>query len=370
MENKKTKKELESVLNQKITENTTERRENEHEAKRRGYYCGLYISMNYDSVIYAPINGYKLKELPNNKPLTLLKAKEENAMQFVAFANIKAYNDGSDWITFFDITEEKKTTTPSGALPHFGYAMHDARKDEGRLFIVLNKNINSYKIALAKHYQRAEQYKEIPTFKRWNLSAASVEEFDRRHYYALKSWHRLKAEELDKNGYYLPLIREQLKQRADQIRADKKRAQEEQRRAEFLTSDKSHHIRAINDLVKVNKNAIIKLLSYDKIMTCGALSLLSSLKENIQELEKIGANFDKYARYDDPEAKIQDDVLNVREKYLIAITKYNNSALDWCSVGCYQVRGGEVVARYDWIGQPNTCHAGEVTRCAINLKGF
>ena len=370
MENKKTKKELEIVINQKITENTTARREREHAAKRGGYYSGLYISMGYESVIYAPINGYKLKELPNNKPLTLLKAKEENAVQFVAFVNIKSFNDGSDWFTFFDITEEKKTREPSGALPRFGYAMHDARKDEGRLFIVLNKNISFYKIAIAKHYQRAEQYKELPTFKRWNMTAPNIEEFDRRHYRAFNTWHRLQEDELDKSGYYLPLIRQQLKARADQVRAEKKRAREEQSRAEFLASDKSHHIRAIDDLIKVHKGAIIKLLNYDKIMTCGALSLLSTLKENIQELEKIRGNFDKYARYNDPETEIQSDILDIHEKYIIAITKYNNSSLDWCSVGCYQVRGGEVVARYDWIGKAGTCHAGEVVRCVVNLEGF
>ena len=369
MENKKTKKELEIALNQIITENATARRKRNHDDKRRGHYTS-YISMNYDSVIFAPINGYKLKEIPNNKPLTLLKIRQENADQFVAFVNVKAFDDGSDWFVFFDITEEKKTRNPTGALPHLAYAMKDARKDAGRLFVVLNKSIFSYAVALAKHCQRAPQYETIPLFKRWNLSAANIKEFEDRYYRMFKNWHTLQADELDKSGYYLPLFRDPLKKRADQIRAEKKRAAEEQRRADFIASDKSLFLHIISDLINANKRAIIKMLDYNKIMTCGALSLLSTLKENIQKLEKIAANLDQYAKYNDPESEIESDILKIKEAYLIAITKYNNSGLDWCSVSCYQVIRGEVVARYDWIGEPNTCHAGEVVRCAVNLEGF
>ena len=119
-----------------------------------------------------------------------------------------------------------------------------------------------------------------------------------------------------------------------------------------------------------NKSAILKLLNYNEIMKPGAVSLLGILKDNIKDLQKIADDINNYARYNDPIKNIDDDILSIKEKYIIAITRYNETGRDWCGVGCYTVKNGEIVARYDWMGQPNTCHAGEVVRCAVNLAGF
>lgn len=367
MENKKTKKEIAESLNQKIAEKITNHRKGENERKKAGI-INNYISLHYGSIIFSPVGGYTIKELENNKPLTLLKAKENRA-DFVAFVNVRSFSDGGDWFTFFDIGEDKKTVDFCGALPCLGYAWKDARKDAGRIFIVFNKNIEQYRRAIKKHFERSNHiYLEL--CDRWTLSAFDVERFDRLHYEKIKKWHRLAAGELDKSGYYLPLFRGKLAERVAEVKRQKARAKEEQRRADFIASDKSEFIKDIEREQSHNKAAILKLLNYSEIMKPGAVSLLGRLKDNIAELQKIADNINNYARYNDPIKNITDDILSIKEKYIIAITQYNETGRDWCGVGCYSVINGEIVARYDWIGQPNTCHAGEVVRCAVNLSGF
>ena len=81
----------------------------------------------------------------------------------------------------------------------------------------------------------------------------------------------------------------------------------------------------------------------------------------------MAANLNKYSRYADPSAEIESAILRTKELYIIALTKFNNSALDWCSADCYKIEGGEVVARYNWIGSSG-CHADEVVRCPVNIN--
>ena len=367
MENKKTKREIAESLNKKIAEEIANRRKSDQERKKAGI-IKYYISLHYDSVIFSPVGGYTIKELENNKPLTLLKAKENRA-DFVAFVNVRSFSDGGDWFTFFDINEDKKTIDFCGALPHMGYALKDARKDAGRVFMVLNKNIDQYYNATRKHFERTKKM-FLELGDRWTLSAFDVERFDRLHYDKRHQWHRLAAGELDKSGYYLPLFRGRLADRVAEVKRQKAAKAEEQRRAEFIASDKSDILQVIKASQTHNKIAILKLLDYEKIMTRGAVSLLKQLKNNIIDLQKIADDVNKYARYNDPQKEIENDILKIKESYLVAITQYNESGRDWCGVGCYTIKNGEVVARYNWIGQPNTCHAGEVVRCAVNLSGF
>lgn len=367
MENKKTRKEIAESLNKEIAEEITNRRKGDQQRKKAGI-IQYYISLHYDSVIFSPAGGYTIKELENNKPLTLLKAKENRA-DFVAFVNVRSFSNGGDWFTFFDINEDKKTVDFCGALPNMGYALKDARKDAGRIFMVLNKNIDQYYNAIKKHLERSKKI-FLELGDRWTLSAFDVKRFDRLHYDKRHQWHRLAAGELDKSGYYLPLFRGILADRVAEAKRQKAVKAEEQRRADFIASDKSEFIKDIEREQTHNKSAILKLLNYNEIMKPGAVSLLGILKDNIKDLQKIADDINNYARYNDPIKNIDDDILSIKEKYIIAITRYNETGRDWCGVGCYTVKNGEIVARYDWMGQPNTCHAGEVVRCAVNLAGF
>lgn len=173
---------------------------------------------------------------------------------------------------------------------------------------------------------------------------------------------------VDRSGFCVLFYRERMLRRLQALKAEKQRAREEQKRNEFINSDKIFYIKSIQRQINANKNALCKMLDYDKIMTTGAITLLRTLKDNIKELENIQNNLNKYANYKDPEKELEDDILKHHEKYLIAITKYNTCELDWCNVDCYQIKQGEIIAKYDWMGQG--VHAGEVVKMPICLKGF
>ncbi len=371
MENKKTIKELENVTNERIAESITKYRERNHEAKKAGFYWSSgYISAGYESVIFSPLGGYKLKALKNNKPLTLLAAKQSAGGSFVCFANISSFNDNSDNIKFFDITEDKKTVSAGGVVPCcFGCVWHDARKDDGRIFLLLNKNVNNYKIAYKKHLDRAQKWETFTNWERWNANdPRHVEMFDRLNYCVNNSWHRLKIEELDKSGYYLPQHRADLNARLKDLKNKRENERREKSKAQFIASDKSEFFKNIDSLIAKNKNIIEKFLNYESFMKKGALYLLEELRNNIKTLEKLKNNINDYARYNDPEKELNNKILEIKENYIITLTKYNSYDLDWCNNGCYKINGEEVVARYDWIGKPGTLHAGEVVRHPITLN--
>lgn len=350
-----------------------------------------------------PQSEYIIKKLENNKPLTLLKAKNNNFIVFVVFGKYRAVNE-------LDINDDKKAAAANffNISNNCAYKAEQRRKDAEEIFAVYNKHMAEYRKSIADDALKREQRKnnkepkelkkyyytdqsflndllgyktELNIYNGFSHNSLLKHEFDTVDAgtyirYMGKDYPKTTAPTtrrdifnklVDKSGYFVFDYQYKLQQRAEQLRIKRKKDAEEKRRADFIASDKSEFINNINRVKATNKAAIIKLLNYDFIMKDGALTLLTTLKDNIKDLEEMAADLNKYARYEDPSAKIESEILRIKELYIIALTKFNNSALDWCSADCYKIEGGEVVARYSWIGSAG-CHADEVVRCPVNIN--
>lgn len=373
MENKKTIKQLENIINEKIYAYILKYRERNHESKKRGFFWSSgYISAGYESVIFSPINNYKIKELKDNKPNTLLAAKKDAKLTFVCFATISCFNHGEDNIKLFDVNDNKKTVDARGIVPQSmgGCARTDPRKQEGRKFIITNKNATNYLQAYSKHIERAKHRESFTGWERWNACKQyDIEVFDNLNYRVFHNWHRITPEEIDKSGYFKPFFTKSLNERLDKLKAERENQRREKAKAQFIASDKSEHLKIIDELIKQNQNIILSALNrgYNFIMSKGAIYLLSELRDNIAKLNKIKNSINDYARWQDPTKELINDILEVKENYIITLTKFNNYDLKWCQNGCYMVKGGEVIARYNWVGQAGTIHADEVSKCSICL---
>lgn len=370
-----TQQETQMIINAQINTNKTDRQRRVREEIKRGYRQGKYMA--YDVAIFAPSGLYRIKEMPNNKPLTLLKEKNAHPCDFVAFVNVKEYKTSYDneihhRFVYFDITEDKKTKETADFLPK-DYAWRDARKDAGRIFIVLNENIHTYAENLRKHNERADNRQNMTTMavNRWDYSAELKNLF--WHLFYNSNWTTIKDGDLDKSGYYLPYYRDTLKRRAQELHNKREEERREREKVAFCQSDKSNYIKRATELLEKNKTAMEKMMDFNAVMTRGALRLLNELKDNILELQKLKKNLaenpETYARWHDPVGEINAKLKEIQDAYYIAITQHNDADADWCSPSCYKIENGEIIAKYDWIGSAG-CHANEVTKSAIIMGDF
>lgn len=394
MTNKKPIKMLSVELNEKINEQIKARRENLQRYRHDSVYLG------YDIAAFLPVGGYALHELKNNKPLTLLEAKEKYKTIFVCFVAIRSYRDGENCFTCFDINESKKTTSPIKALEMFFSGWGDPRKDGERIAILTNKNISLYFDNVKKHIRRCEEKsifnkndkflycdedfslwerkteKQSITLYGFSYNSLTKTEFDslscayitiggEKINHNCKTRQELYSFMFDKNGYFKLYYQLQLKKAADNVREQKRQEAERIARDNFIKDDKKEIIDSINKEIALCIFAIHNLLNYEKIMCNGAIKCLETLKENIVNLQDLKNNINDYGRYNNPYARIEEKIKESHDIYIIALTLFNNNDKKTFSPSCYKIEDDNIIAIYEWCYKDYPDH---MTKAKINLS--
>lgn len=262
----KTTKQFENEICEKLNEQIIKRRER---LQRRENDNLIKSICGFDCVIFAPLTGYKLRKVENNRPLTLLGEKEKAKQNFVAFVNIKEFENHNceKWTryAFFDISEDKKTIScgyPCVTITHYAY--EDARKDPGEIYILTNKNIQTYKENVKKHAQRERAKHEINENLRFvNIGEKYIFNDIINQSYNYKRgcyrYYSYEANDFDKSGYFVKYRLEDLHERAKKLKAQREQERKEKAQNEYI-NNRVLRGRFINQLTN-SKNDLIKTIN-------------------------------------------------------------------------------------------------------------
>lgn len=285
-----------------------------------------------------PQDGYIIKELENNKPLTLLKAKNKSLVCFVCFSWF--FSDGSPRIDFINIKESKEEYKDNFFLNNGGWDARRVRIDASNIFAIYNKDFNNYKNYVnecnAKRINR-QNNRPLKMLKRycyndtsflngllndfgWNggklhlyngFSHNSLlkHEFDTVEsgfYISYKGIDYPKTTEpttrqnifnllVDKSGYFVFGFQHELKERAKTLKAQREREQAEKNHTEWIGSDHTTESAIINSLLKPIVIMISERLQLEKVLNCETFGELKKLREIYLNL----ADFFKWERFAD-----------------------------------------------------------------------
>ena len=318
----KSTKELEKELNEELNEQTTNAQKRLNESK---YEKLISNYLSYGIRAYLPLRGYKLHRMENNKPLTLLNEKEKHAGDFVAFININQYFYKEEPKTrkiYFDIDENKKTTAARFEL-HDCYAIKDARKDDGEIFLISNKNIKDFSLnygkRIARHKARTftgwERFKLSPDnekyFSMYLLNELYNKDYRNRYYY--------EAADFDKNGYFIKPTRDELKKRADAIKKEKAEQRKKQITKEWRNMNHYEHAQQVNPYTHELKKMIVARLDFESVLNCDKFAELKKLRELYNSFMKQ-YNYNNYENVDEWN-KCLDEKIKEYNFYMRAIKK-------------------------------------------------
>lgn len=287
----KTTKELQQEINKDIFDEILNRRQN---LKGKYYKIHNYIG-GYDLRVFMPLTPYTLRKLQNNKPLTLLNEKEKHPRDFVAFVNINTIktHNGEEWTkkVFFDINQDKKTISCGDWLPT-SYAWKDARKDEGTIYILLNKDIKTRAEKLNKHNQRQKAKEQKNPFDRFPISEKSMDrnwaiarliekKYFHHHYY------NFNINDFDKNGYFVKGIREELTQRAAELKREREQARRERITQEWQQSDHTQQAAEVAPYLAELKTLILEYSDFEKLLIKSNFDILEKLRRLYKDFNSL-----------------------------------------------------------------------------------
>lgn len=322
-----TKKEIIAHISETMAELVKGRRENGCKI-----YRGSYLV--YDVLRFAPVSGYTLEEV-ENKPAKLIEATEKK--YFIAF--ILAYKKPNQEKTYyyeFGYNSRKKET----ATPYYfiyccgGFGRELAKEYNAKIYAVYNKQIEETEKAISKHFERAKQGARFETRERqkigenfcfWDFchysgSAERVETYGKMNQSgtflkingneidSFKNVNDIVAKSFDKSGYFAELWREELRQRAQNLRREKARKKAEENAEKWEKADKSEAKQKImffvNDYYKNMYFSFvkwqIKTNRFDFYARTFAKELGGVINRTIESAEKIEkrfSSFEEVAKY-------------------------------------------------------------------------
>ena len=329
MENKqpkqKTTSELLKIFIDELTQDIKGRRERINKEKRKS---GYYSISGYDIRILMPLTGYKLIKLKDNKPLTLLNAKAQHKGDFVAFLNARTYAtpynpEGYTRKVFFDLDENKKTKGAGDKLST-DYAYKDARKDEGEIYILLNKDIKTFSEKLAKHNQRQALKKGLTGWERWDASTPEKRYnmralIDYKHNNYCGNYYYYEEGDLDKSGYLLRYVRQDLKARAEQVRREKAQKERERKEADWIASDKTKYLEELKPYIKTLKGELLKRLTLESVLDSKTYKELDKIRDLLKDFNALmkAENWRNFERWESEKTQ----TIQEYDFYIMAINR-------------------------------------------------
>lgn len=278
-----------------------------------------------------PLAGYYLKELENNKPNTLLKAKNNN---FVAFVVVCCFDN---WTRFNEININENKKEYDTNFLYFSnncWSANETRKAANKVFAIYNKDWQKsreqHNANILKHQERAKN-PQNPLYKKYYYNDASflnglLNEYNLHIYYGFshnslmrhefdtvaagsyisfngkdypKTTEEMTRQDIfkmlvDKSGYFVFNYRYLLSKRAETLKRQREQERREKAQAEWIKSDHTEQANEIKRYMSALKvNYILPLLDFSKIMEQYAIKSLKILKSIYQDLESL-LNFNEY----------------------------------------------------------------------------
>ena len=293
-----------------------------------------------------PVNGYKMEQLPNNKPLTLINAINNNFVSFICVKHIGGY-----YLKYNEIGINEETKKEY-AREFFNMSSNccDARtvrKECDEIFAIYNKQMPQYlearKQAAEKRNQRAnnqpqKEYKKysytdkdlfndlmnykncLHFYNGFSHNSLLKHEFDTvapGSYISYKGKEYPKTTEpmtrqqffnmvVDKSGYFVLDYRYNLEQRAEQLKRQREQERREKAQNEWINSDHTEQADEIKRYMQALKiNYILPCLGFDELLKDNSIKKMQILKDTYKELGNL-LNFDKFSaeKWQDKKADI------------------------------------------------------------------
>lgn len=278
-----------------------------------------------------PLKGYYIKELENNKPTTLLKAKNKNFVNFVA---VRLFDS---WLKINEIDIDENKTEFSTYLLDISNNCWNAkivRKEASKIFAIYNNDWQTSqeqrKNNVLKRKARAEN-KPAPLHKKYYYSDNSflnglLNEYN-LHIYNGFSHNSLMRHEfdtvatgsyieyrgiaypkttepktrqemfnmlVDKSGYFVLHYRYLLNIRLTQLKYKKEQERKEKAQTEWINSNHTEQTKEIENYLTDLKNSYIKpLLNFDEFLKPYTIKKLDILKGTYKDFKEL-LNFKEF----------------------------------------------------------------------------
>lgn len=269
-----------------------------------------------------PQSGYFIKEIANNKPLTLLNAKSSDFVCFVAFSKYGK-------IKSIDIDENKRELEKD--FFNIDDTCCDAktiRKEATNIYAVYNKQMAQYRaacdlIAKKRRIRAANKITEPISNKKYFYNDKSVfndllESTNNLHFYNF-SYSSLNDEKydrvdgglivkycekeflrtnesttrkevfnfcVDKSGYCVIFFRYKLLKRLETLKANKERERQQKEQAEWIESDKTELTNKVNNILQDLTIKILGRTSMAELLNNLQFDELKKYRELYKRFEK------------------------------------------------------------------------------------
>lgn len=271
-----------------------------------------------------PKDKYFIKEIANNKPLTLLKAKNNNFVCFVVFSDFGKINE-------IDINEEKKEHDKNFfEISNNYWDAATIRKHAVNIYAVYNKQMPQYKKTcelIAKKRAERTQIKDTTPketkryfynnnsifndllksenclhFYNFSYNSLNDEKYDRVDgglivKYCEKEFLRTNESTtrkevfnfcVDKSGYCVIFFRYKLLKRLETLKAKRAKAKEEQERKEWNTSDKTELLKKLQYYVDYISIAINKrIANLESVLDDNLFNELKKYRELLKDFTRL-----------------------------------------------------------------------------------
>lgn len=279
---------------------------------------------------HKPKNGYFIKEIANNKPLTLLKSKDNNFVCFVVFSDFGKINE-------IDINEYKKEYDKNFfEISNNYWDAATIRKHAVNIYAVYNKQMAQYRelceIIAKKRAERTQNKDTTPKeTKRYFYNNNSVfndllKSENCLHFYNF-SYNSLSDSKydtvekglivkycgieflrtdkdttrqqvfnycVDKSGFCVIFYREKMLRRLETLKATRAKAKAEQERKEWITRDKTDLLKTVAPYLDYLKEQITsRAADINKILNNKNFNELKKYRELLKDFNEI-TNFSNY----------------------------------------------------------------------------
>lgn len=234
-----------------------------------------------------PQNSYIIKLLSNNKPLTLLGAKNKNFVDFLAL-NFGFFNDGTSRINEIDITEEKKCFASNYLyLNRNCWDADEVRKQATHIFAIYNAQKEQSDKAQAEIIRKRTERQQNKTPTGWErYTAEQLKDFNGRRLIDKlyknnynTGYYYYDVADLDASGYLLRYVRQDLKKRTEQLKRQREQERREKLRLEWITSDHTKQLNEINIYLTSLKNMILSRCDLESVLNSATFEELKTLRE-------------------------------------------------------------------------------------------
>lgn len=337
-----------------------------HEEKNvKKWVESLIDNLNKKKLLSAqkPLDGYRVQQLKNNKPLTLLDAKNANFCCFVA-VNWGFFSDGTPRYNEINISIDKKESDSHFlGLYNNCWDAKQVRKEATHIFAIYNKNMSLYRTKkdekIRKQTQRAENKELLKQEKRYFYNE---KDFNRLHsdfnftcwgvayafngpdcepisnsfsngiaqrkyisYKGDKIYHDYKTRKdlffgllVDKNGHFKLDKIYQLRKKAEQLKKQRENERREKAQAEWINSDHAHQKTEIDFYLYYLKTQILNRADFDSVLNGGKFEELKKMRELYKKFANL-LNFEKFSAERWEEEK--NETIEEYNFYILAIQK-------------------------------------------------